>query len=405
MIQMKLQTLLPLTEALPTNRLFYYMANSGVSFIPDTLTASYLDDEYFYNYSGNKQSSPLLEHYIGLVDQTEQETATRLAAVILNRYSRKWEQLFRQYSSLSTLSLLDNINLTRETEYGKTTTDTSTSTLTKSGREIETIYLDESRTESYNPNNPRTTSRAITGRYTDAINSTATRSGTEETTESFPSPRKSTRTTTGAYSDADTVKNTRTGSTLQTDKGGMQTSVFGFNSSSPSPSSLSAPADPSTGVTTETTYGTNGLIDAHSGAVTRTYDATNPLKEELEESGTRKTATTFGENGLVDKTSGGTTRSYDNYRDDVTESGEKTLQISYGQNGRRTENEFANRSDATASSSTFANSGADTETETGFRYNSLIDEYMKIFMSSEYLDFLSIVFDDCDEVLTCSYYV
>ena len=73
MIQMKLQTLLPLTEALPTNRLFHYMANSGVSFIPDTLTASYLDDEYFYNHSGNKQSSPLLEHYVGLVDQTEQE--------------------------------------------------------------------------------------------------------------------------------------------------------------------------------------------------------------------------------------------------------------------------------------------------------------------------------------------
>lgn len=402
---MKVQTLLPLTEALPTNQIFAYMINSSLAFIPDASTASYLDDEYFYNHSGNKQASPLLEHYAGLVNQTESQIASRLAAIILNRYSHKWNQLFQQYASLSTLSLLDNINITRETDYGKSVTDTSSSTLTHTGTESETVHLDESRTESYNPNNPRKSSRTITGKYTDTQNSTSTRTGTEETTESFPSPRKSTRTTTGSYSDADTVTNTRTGSTLQTDKGDMQTSVFGFNSSTPSPSSLSGPANASTGVTTETTYGQNGLRDAHSGAVTRSYDANNPLKEELLEEGSRKTATTFGQDGLVDQTSAGTTRTYDNYHDDVTESGEKTLHTTYGQDGRRTDKTFTNRSDTTSELSTSVSSGSDVSTESGYRYDSLIDEYMKLFMSAEYLDFLANVFDDCDEILTCPYFV
>ena len=378
---------------------------AGLSFIPDASVASYLDSEYFINRSGNKQASPLVERWSGQPDQSSGQLETRLASVIVNRYKPKWEVLFSRYSALSTLDILGNINITRETIYGKSNTKSGSSRTAKTGTETETTRLNETRTESYDSQNPRKSSRAISGTYTDTSNETATRTGTEETTESFPSTRTSTKTTRGGYSDTDTITNTRTGSQKVTDKGDTLSSTYGFNSSNPVPSSVVGAADPSIGTTSETTYGEQGLKDVHSGSITRAYDPSTGLVETTAETGERKTATTFGQDGLVDQTSGGVTRSYDNYKDEVTETGSKSLNISYGQNGKTVENSFNNRSDSTTSSETSTDSGSDTATELGYKYDSLVNEYLALFMGAEYIDFLEIVFADCDEVLTCPFYV
>lgn len=400
---MRLTKEMTLSEAVTSESIFLYM--TGLSFIPDATVASYLDAEYFNNRSGTKQASPLVERWAFREELPGNVLETDLAAVITNRYGVKWNQLFTQYSKLSTLDLLKNISLVNQTTHGKTVTSNSTDTLQKYGTETETTMLDETRTERYDSNNPRKTSRTITGKYTDTTNETSTRSGTEEVLESFPTDRKTTKTTTGGYSDTDTITNTRSGSQKTTDKGGTETSVYGFNSSVPVPSQIVAPEDSTLGVTSELTYGEQGLKDTHSGAITRSYNPETGLVEETSETGQRKTAKTYGQDGLQDALESGTTRTYDNYKDEITDTGEKTLAISYGNNGKVIETAFDNRRDARTLSDTTVNSGTDTETQDGYNYKSLIDEYFALFTGAEYINFLETVYSDIDEILTCPYYV
>lgn len=400
---MRLTKLISLTEAIPSESIFQSM--SGLSFIPDSTVASYLDAEYFLNRSGTKQASPLVERWIDREFPAGKTLEGELAALITNRYSFKWNQLFRQYSSLGTLDLLKNISLVNQTNYGKSVVTTGSDTLVKSGSETETTKMDETKTESYDSLNPRKSSRSISGKYTDATNEIATRSGTEEILESFPTDRKSTKRTTGGYSDTDTITNTRSGSQLVTDKGSTETSVYGFNSSSPVPSQIVGPEDSTLGTTSETTFGQEGLKDAHSGSITRSYNPETGLVEETSESGQRKTATTYGQDGLKDSLNSGTTRTYDNYKDEVIESGQKTLSTSYGIDGKTVELSFDNRRDSRNTSESVANSGSDSETQSGYKYDSLVDEYLTLFAGAEYLDFLDIVFNDVDEILTCPFYV
>lgn len=395
--------LMSLSEAIPSESVFAYM--NTLSFIPDATVAGYLDAEYFFNRSGTKQASPLVERWAYRGELPGHVLESDLAAVIVNRYGSKWNQLFRQYSALSTLDLLKNINTSKQTTYGKSTITSGSDTLIKSGTETDTTRLDETRTESYDALNPRKSSRSITGSYTDSTEETATRSGTEETLESFPTDRKSTKRTTGGYSDTDTITNTRSGSQKTTDKGGTETSVYGFNSNSPVPSQIVAPEDTTLGTTSELTYGQEGLIDAHSGSITRSYDTDTGLVEETSETGQRKTAVTYGEDGLQDNIESGTTRTYNNYKDELTETGEKTLSISYGNDGKTVETSFNNRTDTRTTSSSATDSGTDTVTETGYNYNSLVDEYLALFAGAQYIDFLEIVYNDVDEILTCPFYV
>lgn len=395
--------LLPLKEAIPSESIFSFMA--GLAFIPDSSIASYLDSEYFINRSGNKQSSPLVEQWAGQSGQSEGELETKLASVIVHRYRFKWNQLFQQYSSLGTMDLLKNISLVNQTVYGKSVETTGSDSLSKSGSETETTKMNETRTESFDALNPRKSSRSITGKYTDATNETSTRSGTEEVLESFPTERKSTKRTTGGYSDTDTITNTRSGSQLVTDKGSTETSVYGFNSNIPVPSQIVGPEDSTLGTTSETTFGEEGLKDEHSGSITRAYNPETGLVEETSESGQRKTATTYGEDGLKDSLNSGTTRSYDNYRDEITESGQKTMSTTYGIDGKTVELSFDRRLDSRSTAENVINSGSDTETQSGYKYNSLVDEYLALFAGAEYMDFLEIVFSDVDEILTCPYYV
>lgn len=396
-----------LAEAIPTRELFLYMP--PLEFIPDSTVAMWLDAEYFNNRSGSKQISPLVERWLEYPSYDDPEVEyslnVELGKLIVNRYRYKWEQLFRQYSSLETLDLLKNISLVDQTNHGKTVTNNTTDTLQKSGTETETTNLDETRTESYNSQNPRKSTRTITGKYTDATDETATRSGTEEVLESFPTERKSTKKTTGGYSDSDTITNTRSGSQKVTDRGGTETSVYGFNSNIPVPSQIVAPEDSELGTTSETTFGQEGLKDAHSGAITRAYDPVTGLVEETSETGQRKTATTYGQDGLQDSLQSGTTRTYDNYKDEVTESGEKSLNISYGANGKTIETSFDNRRDIHTVTGSAVNSGIDKQTQDGYNYKSLVDEYFALFAGAEYINFMEIVYSDVDEILTCPYFV
>lgn len=389
-------------EAIPSNQIFAHM--SGLSFIPSPLVAEYLDLEYFYNHSQNKAASPLV---LGLNVQTWEAGAmeTKLASIITNRYKAKWEQLFSRFSDMSTINLLDNINLERETEYGKEVTTDGIDDLTKSGSETHTLGGSETRTESF-PSDRKTT-REISGGWKDTDTTATTRTGLQDVTESYSSqtPRISTKTTLGGYTDTDTTANTRTGQQTVTDKGNTLTGTFGFNSSTAVGASLTGP-ETSAGVTQETTYGQEGLKDTHSGAITRSYGE-NGLTETTTETGSKTLSTSYGQEGLKDANSGNIQRLYENYKDEVKETGTKQLEIAYGVGGKTDELSFDNRIDSREYGSTVTNSGTDTTTEKGYMYrrDTLVSQYLALFTSAEYFDFLSIVYNDCDEVLAGPYYI
>lgn len=391
---------IPLSKVIPTEKIFAYMPN--VSFIPSPTIAEYLDIEYFANISGNKQASPLVEK----LSESEWgigEFETKLASIILNRYKIKWEQLFARFSDLSTLNLLHNIHVVKDMEYGKVTETEGSDELTKSGSETHTLNGSETRTESFPQD--RTTTRNITGGWKDTDTTATTRTGLQDVTESFSSqvPRTTSKTTSGGYTDTDTVTNTRTGKQVVTDKGNTLTGTYGFNSSTAVNTAITGP-ETSAGVSQETTFGEEGLIDAHTGGVSRSYGE-NGLIETTTESGSKTLSTTFGENGLRDENSGNVQRLYENYKDEVKESGQKRLEIAYGANGKTDELSFNSRSDFRQTSESVSTSGADTDTEKGYKYDSLVNEFLALFASNEYMDFLAIVYNDCDEILTCPYFV
>lgn len=318
----------PLEDMIPSLNIFESM--SGVSFITGNTVAQYLDQEYFYNHSGRKIASPLV---CRLFDAEDSSYVTTLASIITNRYKPKWEQLFSMYSGLSTHSLLDNVGYKKETTYGKFTHTVTSDDVEKKGTETKTDRGEEITTERYPSDNKRTTKTIVSG----------------------------------SYADEDTRASARTGSQKVTDKGDTKQSVYGFNSSTAVPSSISGPNDATNGVTSETTFGENGLIDTNSGFVTRRYGVDE------------------GDEGLVTQ---------------VEESGEKSITKSYGQNGKARELSFTGRKDERDIEIWVNNDGKDTEENTGFNHKSLVTEVLMLLESEKMLDFLNIVFDDVDEVLT-----
>ena len=317
-----------LEEMIPDLNIFRSMQN--VSFITSADVAAYLDEEYFYNHSGMKVASPIVCRLYATDVSTY---VARLAAVIVNRYKPKWEQLFARYSGLLTDNLFDNVGYVKETVYGHKIKSEIDDDLEKKGVETQTDR------------------------------------GSETTTEEYPvnGGRKTTTTVSGSYSDTDTRTQTRTGSQKVTDKGDTSQAVYGFNSSSAVPSSISGPANDTTGLTSETTYGENGLIDANSGSLTRRYGVDE------------------GDTGLVTE---------------VVENGSKTITKSYGQGGKSKELSFTQRKDERDITDETTHSGTDTETYSGHNHKSLTEEMLKLFESAKMFDFLGTIFDDVDEVLT-----
>lgn len=387
----------PLIEAIPSADVFTHM--TSLSFIPDATVASYLNMEYFYNHSGTKEASPLTERFVD-----DDEISLKLANIILNRYSTKWESLFRQYASLSTLNLLDNINTVATTEYGKEVGKEGSNTLTKSGSEQWTLRGTVTETVSSDSRDPYKSEMTISGKYKDTSDRSNAHKGAQEVLEEYPEQRKSEKTTTGGYKDTDSTAIARTGAQKTTEKGGTTSYVYGYNSSTAVPSSAVAPSDTSIGTTSELEYLGTGVIDSHSGNIHREYDE-NGLKESTVESGKTKVTTSFGENGITDTESGGVERTYTDYKESTVQTGSRTTQTDYGNAGKTNELSFTERSDDTSYDETVTTSGTDSVSTSGYKYDSLVSEYVALFMSADFIDFLTIVYNDCDEVLTCPFYV
>ena len=379
---------------------FSHMVSTGLEWIPDADTALSLDLDYYYNRSGAKVPSNLVMELLGDNDTLTNDATNRLASIAFARFNHRWDILWAMYSDES--SPFNTVNTTERFQHGKVTFTGGTTTNAKTGTETLTVSGVITEEESYDANNPYMITREKKGKFTDTTNAKTTRTGTQEEEESFPVERKSTQKTTGGYNDTDTTVNTRTGLQKVTNKGTTLTEAFGFNSSSPVEQSQVGPADSTTGITEETTFGENGLKDTKSGGIHRIYD-NGGLVTETKEEGKRKVAMTFGQDGLKDTTNSGTTREYTNYKEEETRVGVKTVTTDYGEEGKQTETSFNDRVDTTTVNQSVTNSGTDTDTTTGYRFTAgrTKADVMNLFFGNPALTgFFEQVYDDIDQILT-----
>lgn len=337
--------MMPLEKAFPN-----FLSGGGIfdeldfEWLPDSSAKLSCNMEYYLNRSGRKMAAPLVARYIdpetGALDSSAIES---LAQIITMRFGIKWSKVWEEFSSTS--SFINNVETTVTVGYGKSVSRLITDNLTKSGSEKDTVKMEETVEDDYTGQTPRTTTRTITGSYTDTTDGT----------------------------------DTRTGSQKVTDKGALQDSVYGFNSSSAVPSSIHGPANEQVGTTQETTYG-----DGTEGS------------------------------GLIDSTKTSTTRVYGNsetgevYTDSVSETGKKKTTTSYGQDGKTIEKSFTNRKDARTGTNNETQSGRDTTSESGYRYNRATDKLAMIqalFNDPSINDFFEVVYADIDSVLTCPIFV
>lgn len=377
------------------------MSNNGVfAFMTDMayIQPQSNNMEYLYNRSGDKVPSPLVSRLANGETLTT-EALTSLALIIKTRFRYKWDKLWMDYSS--DINPLDNVNLVTELEHGKVTEQSGTDTRSYLGSQTSTRKGTETRDEFYPE--ARKTERTIDGSYKDHRDISATRTGQENVTESFPTARKSEKAITGRYADTDTTSSTRTGTQTVTDKGETATTSFGFNSSTGVKTQKIGP-DTSAGTTTETDYGT-GIRDARAGAITRSYDE---YKEATTESGERRMATSYGENGLVDRDLGDVTRTYTDYKETTEEKGKKRTETSYGNSGVTDELSFDNRQDKTQYGKKLENSGTDTTTQMGQNIRDLSDKadfLLALYEHPMLNNFYEILYRDIDEVLTTPIFV
>lgn len=188
-----------------------------------------LDLTYYYNHSGNKIVSPLIDNMLGdnntLTDEQKQTLADLVYGICNENWKRVWEALFADYNPIWNVDANITETETRDligTEKGTTgQKHTGTDTLGKMG----TISTVESGSDSIEH----------TGTDTDAESGqdSLTRTGTDTHTESGTDNKKNTGTDTHALSGTDTQHNTGTQKNENKNDGGKQTTendIYGYDS-------------------------------------------------------------------------------------------------------------------------------------------------------------------------------
>lgn len=211
-----------------------------------------LDLDYLYNYSGLKLPSPLVRRLAGETDTLDEAAQVALARILWTKYGSKWSGLWATLTKFAV------------SPYQQ---DSYTDVISESGSGTVTYGKQEQESES----------------------STLQKTGSEVETET-PDAWKVERSVVGGWADADSTSTTRTGSQKVTDKGTTTASVYGFNSASAVPQTVDGPTDQTNGISQETTYGETGLKDTNAGAVTRTY---NDYKDTTVSSGSKEVETSY----------------------------------------------------------------------------------------------------------------
>ena len=247
--------MMKLTEAFPNwllgEGIFSELSKLSVPWRTNSID---LDLEYFGNHSGEKIISPLVSKLL-VNDKLTSESITRLASVIYNLNHENWDRLY-----LALQKEYDPLQNYNGTETRTITTDeTGSSTLARTGTESTDSDLVDT--------NTKTGSEVIASSGSDSLKKTG--SDTETVDNNISETKSGTNNT------------TRKNSINSKNSDSKDDSVYGFNSSSASPSdksvSSSTGSETSNGTDNTTISETNGTdintntTNTHNTTDTQTY--------------------------------------------------------------------------------------------------------------------------------------
>lgn len=262
---MKLKDLYDLTDSIFTD-----LQSFDVPWKNENI-AQKLDIAYMGNQSGNKYISPLLENF---VDNGEISTADRqtIASVVYALNSENWSKLYAtlslEYDPIENYSMVETMtNDSTVTQYGKTSTRTDNLSHSKTGTEQTAYNSTDTRTDNltHSIEGTETLTHNTTDTRTD--NLSHTKGGSETVTKSSEDVKREQSTLSKEGSESNSRNNVRTleGGETRTPNVTTSNSVYAFNSSASSPTTLSSNEG------TETTQFLN-RSDKENGTDTISFD-------------------------------------------------------------------------------------------------------------------------------------
>lgn len=207
-----------------------------------------LDLTYYYNHSGNKIVSPLIDNMIGDNDTLTEDQKQTLADIVYGicneNWKRVWEALFADYNPIWNVDADITDTETRDltgTEKGTTgQKQTGTDTLGKTGKisttESGSDSIEHTGTDTDTESGSDSLIRTGTDTHTESGTDNKTNTGTDTHALSGTDSVSNTGTDTHALSGTDTQKNTGTQKNENKNDGSKQTTendTYGFNSESP----------------------------------------------------------------------------------------------------------------------------------------------------------------------------
>lgn len=215
-----------------TNGIFTTLNTYDVPWKTDTQAIA-LNQQYHYNYSGQKITSPLIDNMLQNADALTDDNITSLCDTLIALYRQRWEKLWNtlnlEYDPISNYDMVESSedkttnggNITEQitTEYGKTTTNESTGSNTGTVTENNTLTKGTIEDRAYNKNtgiygfNGAESSPSDTETSTDKL----TNSGTDTTENTVTNNLQSNNNSTITDSGTDTISNTKTDTTTRTE--------------------------------------------------------------------------------------------------------------------------------------------------------------------------------------------
>lgn len=415
-------------------------------FIPTAIIAEYYDTEYFYMRSGRKVASPLVLRVLydndGFYQPSEEHT---LANLVLSRYKSKWEMLYLHYTRGAGLSFINNISINESTSGDLTSNSTKSTTLSREITEVETpnTIKSELTTGGYTDTNTKSESDSnirsgsLSSRESGSTSNTLNKTGTETKvnthtgtitdagnnggTKTITTIHRGTVTDAGTQGGTDTVTLAHTGTINDSATTNALNSVFPYNASDNNghPASNNAASENNTKTfnNNDTTTETRSLTDGN----TKTYNNDDTVTDvsNLTDSNTKTFNNTDSETLTPNLTEASVlahgkviTDSYDNLTDERSVQGSATNGRLYNNLARSISN-----TGTISKSGTVSDTGGTTqsarENKIGskiisgidYRRTDLVKSYISLFVESPFIDFLKIVFEDTDEILTLPVFI
>ena len=368
-----------------------------------------LDIAYMGNQSGNKWASPLLEQFIDENGEISAQDRGTIASVVFALNNENWSKLYAtmsfEYDPIENYSMVEQMtNDNTVTQYGKTNTRTNNLTHAKTGTEQTAYASTDTRTDNLTHAKTGTEQTAYASTDTRTDNLTHTKAGAESVTRNDQNTKRDQATLTKEGSETLSKNNTKTidGGETRTPNLNTSNSVYAFNSTTPSPTTVSANNG------TETTQFLN-RSDTEQGTETSSFnnrvDRNNAINEE-----SRNSTETTNYTNRVD-TDGGTSANAKTGNDTLTHNTSETDTGTSANAKTGNDTLTHNTSETDTGTQVDANSGSDTSTR---NYRLTRSGNIGVTTSQQMIEsernlwlwnfFYKVVFPDVDRVLTLNIY-